>query len=213
MNRSGLSDRTYGDGSPLRLSTSAMASPADPDTPCALHPAANASPRTPPHGPTMNRPSGLNAGHPWKVAATPAEATTGANALKLAANPPSTSQSGRAASGEETVTDRGSMLVPQFSNPPHSTRSLSPRAYTCTSGIRRHGSPPCHPGTGSVTKYSCSTGTTGISSPTHRPARDDHLLGRDPPRRSRAQHARPVPHLKINTRGVRGHRDPEVARR
>ena len=79
MNRSGLSDRTYGDGSPPRLSTRAMASPADPDTPCALHPAANASPRTPPHGPTMNRPSGLNAGQPWKVAATPAEATTGAN--------------------------------------------------------------------------------------------------------------------------------------
>src|SRR6516162_7147153 len=122
MNRSGLSDRTYGDGSPPRLSTRAMARPADPDTPCALQPAAKASPRTTLTGPTTNRPSGLNAGHPWNVAATPASATTGAKVLRLLANPPSTSQSGRAASADQTVTDRGSMLVPRFSNPPHSTR-------------------------------------------------------------------------------------------
>ena len=53
--------------------------------------------------------------------------------------------------------------------------------------MRRQGRPPCQPGTGSVTKYSCSTGTIGSSRPAsrasaadHGPGRDDHLLGAVP---------------------------------
>src|SRR5580704_10529067 len=142
-----------------------MARPAEPDTPCALQPAAKARPRIALTGPTRNRPSGVNVGQPRNVVLTPASASPGTNRPRPSANPPSTSQSGAAGSGESTLTPRGSRLVPAFSNPPHSTRSPSPRAYTWISGIRRQGSPACHPGTGSVTKYSCRTGTIGSSTP------------------------------------------------
>jgi len=40
--------------------------------------------------------------------------------------------------------------------------------------MRKQGSPACHPGTGSVTKYSCSTGTMGSSSPISRASAPDH---------------------------------------
>ena len=105
-----------------------MARPAEPDTPCALQPAAKARPRTALTGPTRNRPSGVNVGQPRNVVLTPVSDSPGTNRPRLSAKPPRTSQSGDAGSGSSTVTPRGSRLVPWFSNPPHSTRSPSPRA-------------------------------------------------------------------------------------
>ena len=81
---------------------------------------------------------------------------------------------------------RGSRLVPCRSKPPHSSRPLSPRAYTCTSGMRRHGRSASQPA-GSVTKYVWRTGTSGSS----RPARaHDGAPTTGLPRRRRSRCAR-----------------------
>ena len=60
--RLGLRLTTYGHTSGPRLSMRWCARPADPETPCALQPAAITNPRSPCTGPTMNRPSGVNPG-------------------------------------------------------------------------------------------------------------------------------------------------------
>ena len=78
-------------------------------------------------GPTMNRPSGENAGNPRKTSRTPVSATAGTKAAKSRANPDRTSQSGRTASGCPTATWRGSRLSPSASQPPHKIPGPSAR--------------------------------------------------------------------------------------
>src|SRR4029079_7457577 len=119
--RSGLRLFTYGEGMGSRMdSTTCRPIPAEPETPCALHPPAITKPLTRELSPTMKRPSGVNVGQPLNTLRIPNCSTAGISGPNCCANQPKTSQSDSIGGGfvpSEKL--RGSAERPFGSQPPH----------------------------------------------------------------------------------------------